>query len=55
MILALSVLILLLGLTSKLYASTTKALRVALFETVTALSTTGFSTVSLKGGTVLAG
>lgn len=35
--------------TISLYPSTTKAVRVALFETISALTTTGFSTVSYAG------
>ncbi|PZD72742.1 Trk system potassium uptake protein TrkG [Acaryochloris thomasi RCC1774] len=38
-------LLLLLGVTTGLYPTLEKAIRVAIFETVTALSTTGFSTV----------
>ncbi len=34
------------GVTSQLFASASKALRVAVFETVSAITTTGFSTVS---------
>ncbi len=42
----LCIIILLLGVTSQLYPNLNQALRIAVFETITALSTTGFSTVS---------
>ncbi len=46
LVIPLSIIILLLGVTSKLDLTLNKALRVAFFETITALSTSGFSTVS---------
>ncbi|GAB4546311.1 MAG: TrkH family potassium uptake protein [Pleurocapsa sp.] len=46
LVVPLCVIILLLGVTSKLDLTFNKALRVAFFETITALSTSGFSTVS---------
>ena len=42
----LCIIILLLGVTSQLYPNLNQAIRIAVFETITALSTTGFSTVS---------
>lgn len=45
-IVPLSIIILLLGVMSKLDLTLSKAIRVAIFETITALSTSGFSTVS---------
>ena len=41
-----SIIVLLLGITSTIYPTLTKSLRVAFFETITAISTSGFSTVS---------
>ncbi|MGK7899760.1 MAG: TrkH family potassium uptake protein [Xenococcus sp. (in: cyanobacteria)] len=46
LVIPLSIIILLLGVTSKLDLTLNKALRVAFFETITALSTSGFSIVS---------
>ncbi|MEM7590785.1 MAG: TrkH family potassium uptake protein [Cyanobacteria bacterium P01_A01_bin.83] len=44
-ILPLSVMVLIFGVTSKLDLTASKSLRVSIFETITALSTSGFSTV----------
>ena len=46
LVIPLSIIILFLGVTCKLDLTLNKALRVAFFETITALSTSGFSTVS---------
>ena len=46
LLIPLCVAILLLGVTTQVYPHVNQALRVAIFETVTALSTSGFSTVS---------
>ncbi len=46
LVILLSIVTLLLGVTIELYPSLSKALRIAIFETITALSTSGFSTVS---------
>ena len=45
LLIPLSTLILFVGVTTRLYPTTAKALRVACFEMISALSTTGFSTV----------
>ena len=45
-IVPLSIIILSLGVTSNIYPTLGKSIRVAIFETITALSTSGFSTVS---------
>ena len=45
-IVPLSIIILGLGVTSQIYPTVGKSIRVAIFETITALSTSGFSTVS---------
>ncbi|MGB5968790.1 MAG: potassium transporter TrkG [Spirulinaceae cyanobacterium] len=45
LVIPLSALILFLGVTTQLYPTWQKSIRVAIFETITALSTTGFSTV----------
>lgn len=47
-ILPIAVVLLLNGITLALYPSVSKAIRVAIFETTSALSTTGFSTVSYQ-------
>ena len=48
LILAISIPLAYFGVTRHLYPSTIKALRVAAFETISALSTTGFATVSYR-------
>jgi trk system potassium uptake protein TrkH len=48
LLILLGVTILLLGLTIELYPTWQKSVRVAIFETVTALSTTGFATVDYR-------
>lgn len=48
LLIPLCALILLLGVTTGLYPTLAKAVRVAIFETITALTTTGFSTVSYR-------
>ena len=50
LIVPLSVVVLIFGVTSKLDLTVSKSLRVAIFETITALSTSGFSTIGYTNG-----